>query len=502
MHGSTTPSVAEPTDVASQRRESRTLVAAMLAILLAVTGFQWWQLEASTAKVREETLAQARLRASEVAGAASEVIAILFRSVDIASRELVDAYLTTRGPAFEARVRQTIDRLPHNAVLQVAVIGADGYLVYSNLGMSERPFLGDREHFKVHLEEGADRFFISRPVLGRVSKQWSIQFSRPIRRQGQLAGVMVMSISPAYLHEAMVRLTLESGDSLAVLRGSGEVLARNRDQEAVLGKIKDAQAPYLQPASAASGSFIGRADTDGIERIYHWRQLDQYPIRVVLGLSSASALRPLDRLVSEARKGAILSAALLWSAVGAVALLIRLMGRHRLEREALEFVAMHDSLTGLHSRHALMEHLDHAIENAAARGTRLGVLYLDLDGFKPVNDQYGHGIGDEVLQAVAGRLKGCARKGDFPARIGGDEFVVVIDPLPHDGVLEGLHTRVAAALAAPLRVGDAQIQIGASLGLACYPEDGANADALLSAADRRMYEDKRSTYAERSGGLA
>ncbi len=475
----------------TRRADSGPLIAATLAILVGVTGLQWWQLESSTSRVREETLAQSRLRAKEVTGSAAELVGMLLLQVDVASRDLVRAYGSATGPSFDTQVRQVAERMPADSLLQVAVIDAQGYLAYSSLGMQERTFLGDREHFKVHLEQGEDRFFISKPVLGRVSKQWSIQFSRPIRKQGQLVGVLVMSISPAFLQASMARLTLQPDSALTVLRASGELLARNRDQEAALGKVADPKAPFLAPGANPTGHYVAHSTIDGVERIYQWQRLSQYPIYVVLGLSAAGTLQPLEELIGEARFRAVLSTALLWFAVVSVGLLLRRMGQQRQERQALEFAAMNDSLTGLHSRHALHLHLARAIEGAAARGGALGVLFVDLDGFKPINDRHGHGIGDEVLKVVAGRIRSHARHDDFPARLGGDEFVVVIDPLPQPDILEHLHARIAQSLEAPVVIGELQLEVRASFGLAFYPEDGDTADTLLDAADRRMYVDKR-----------
>ncbi len=473
------------------RAEARPLIAATLAILLAVTALQWWQLESSTRQVREETLAQVRLRATEVTGSAAELIDMLFLNADAASRDLVRAYASGPGLAFDTQVRHVAGRLPSNSLLQVAVIDADGYLAYSNLGVKERTYLGDREHFKVHLEKGEDRFFISKPVLGRVSKQWSIQFSRPIRKQDQLVGVLVMSISPAFLQESMARLALQPDTALAVLRASGELLARNRDLESALGKSADAKVPYLAPGAPPTGNFTARSSIDGVERMYQWQRLSLYPIYVVLGLSTTTALEPLDQLIREARFRTIVSTALLWGAVIVVAWLLRRMSRQRQEREALEYVAMNDSLTGLHSRHALHQRLTRAVGEAAIHGGKLGVLFFDLDGFKPINDRYGHAVGDEVLKAVAGRIRSHARRHDFPARLGGDEFVVVIDPLTDPALMESLHARIEQALQAPVVVGALRLEVRASFGLAFYPEDGASADALLDAADRRMYANKR-----------
>lgn len=494
-----------PTDPAAVERQSayRVLAGMALMVLLLVTGLQWWQLAYSTSRVREESLAQARLRAAEVTDVASEVIAMVFRSVDMTSRDLVRAYLESQDQTFGPRVQRAIDRLPPNAVLQAAIIDANGYLSYSNLGMSERVYLGDREHFKVHVDTPGHDFFISRPVMGRVSRQWSIQFSRAIRKGDKLLGVVVLSIDPKFLHDAVSRLTLEPGDSLSILRGTGELLARNTDAEGALGQILDTDAPYLRESQGPAGTYLVHDAADGqIERIVQWRRLERYPISVVLSQSTATTLGPVERLISEGRYRMLVGTAFLWGAVVVVGVMAQRINRQRSERAALEFVAMHDTLTGLHSRHSLMQRLDEALVRAQAQGAGLGVLYLDLDGFKPVNDRYGHAIGDEVLKCVAERLQESARREDLVARIGGDEFVVVIDPLKSVEALSLLRERITHSLQAPLQIGELRIPIHASIGMATYPDDGLSADALLNAADVEMYQHKSHSPLSRRAATA
>jgi diguanylate cyclase len=162
----------------------------------------------------------------------------------------------------------------------------------------------------------------------------------------------------------------------------------------------------------------------------------------------------------------------------------------RAERE-LEHRASHDPLTGLSNRHRLQCELQYAIAHAAQTGDGLAVLYLDLDGFKEVNDRGGHDIGDRLLREVAQRLQQGLRKGDLVARVGGDEFVALL-PGCHDAeaaraVADGLR----ACLGPPFTLPDGLFRLDASVGIACFPEDGSDPDTLLSHADRAMYAAKR-----------
>jgi diguanylate cyclase (GGDEF)-like protein/PAS domain S-box-containing protein len=161
----------------------------------------------------------------------------------------------------------------------------------------------------------------------------------------------------------------------------------------------------------------------------------------------------------------------------------------------LERSASTDPLTGLANRRGMEDRLERAmLETALDDGSALAVLFLDLDGFKQVNDQHGHAVGDQLLRRTAERLTARLRRGDLLARIGGDEFLVVLCGLaPATARHEA--TRVAAslaeALAAPFEVGGVTVQVGVSAGVSLFPEDAPDLRGLLHAADVRMYEAKR-----------
>lgn len=160
-------------------------------------------------------------------------------------------------------------------------------------------------------------------------------------------------------------------------------------------------------------------------------------------------------------------------------------------RRQLEHLAAHDPLTGLANRYRFQAVLEHALCEAHARRERFALVYLDLDGFKAANDALGHEGGDRVLREVAQRLRASLRQADLVARIGGDEFVVLLracrDPAGVRAVVRKLHD----ALAAPLRWEDGTITLRASAGVAIYPEDGHTPDVLLRHADQAMYAAKR-----------
>jgi diguanylate cyclase (GGDEF)-like protein/PAS domain S-box-containing protein len=154
-------------------------------------------------------------------------------------------------------------------------------------------------------------------------------------------------------------------------------------------------------------------------------------------------------------------------------------------REHLEFRVYHDPLTGLPNRAAFMERIERA------RDSRFTVGFLDLNGFKGVNDRFGHDAGDELLRQAAERLSTCLRAGDSVARLGGDEFTVFLPGVQSRDQTARLETRIAEAFSNPFTLRDeVSVHIGTSFGFAFYPEETQDTDELLRLADTRMYETK------------
>jgi diguanylate cyclase (GGDEF)-like protein/PAS domain S-box-containing protein len=150
-----------------------------------------------------------------------------------------------------------------------------------------------------------------------------------------------------------------------------------------------------------------------------------------------------------------------------------------------------DPLTGLANRRALERTLAGALARAAARGRVAAVLMLDLNGFKAINDSYGHAAGDAALREVARRLRRCVRERDLVARLGGDEFVVLLtDVGGSSGAAQEACERVDAALSAPIVLEQGEMTLRAAIGVATFPGDGADAPTLLAHADRAMYAAK------------
>ncbi len=160
------------------------------------------------------------------------------------------------------------------------------------------------------------------------------------------------------------------------------------------------------------------------------------------------------------------------------------------EEERLQYLATHDPLTNLPNRILFNDRLNQALARAQRNRRLVGLLFIDLDGFKAINDNFGHERGDHLLQAVARRLSGSVRHSDTVARVGGDEFTGLMEELTNVQSASGVAEKILASIGKPFQVGDNQILISASIGISIYPIDGGTGEILLRKADIALYRAK------------
>lgn len=159
------------------------------------------------------------------------------------------------------------------------------------------------------------------------------------------------------------------------------------------------------------------------------------------------------------------------------------------EKLALD-MAYHDPLTELNNKRYMEILFDQAAHQARGGHQQMAILYIDLDNFKPINDSAGHAVGDQVLQTVAKRLEKNSRANDICARIGGDEFVVIITQINKEQYVHNIASNLISALSAPITINQKAYQIGASIGISLFPKHGTKLDKLLQVADKAMYHIK------------
>jgi diguanylate cyclase (GGDEF)-like protein len=153
----------------------------------------------------------------------------------------------------------------------------------------------------------------------------------------------------------------------------------------------------------------------------------------------------------------------------------------------MRHLATHDALTNLPNRILFFDRLDQAITRAQRQNSKLAILFLDLDGFKTVNDQFGHATGDTTLQIVARRLESCLRQSDTVARMGGDEFTIILENITSPQDCEQVASKILEAIQEPIKFDTKQVQLSTSIGISIFPEDGEDGDLLTIHADAAMY---------------
>lgn len=373
-----------------------------------------------------------------------------------------------------------------DSLVQVSLIDEHGRLVASTVDPSPKPIdLSDREHFRVHEHENDDRLYISKPVLGRVSGHWTLQMTRRLNHpDGSFAGVVVVSEDPGYFTSDFYNnAALGRNGVIAVISDNGTVLARRTGiAERDSGTFT---ASGVYPISEhVSGTY--NDPIDGVKRIVSYRHIDGYPLGVLVGLSHADEFADYNHTRDVYLLMAMfVSLAMLSFFVVATGLIGKLLGR---EREMSQLV-QYDLLTGLPNRYATLQELRQEVSQPGNVG-RLAILFIDLDNFKTVNDTLGHNAGDIVLQMSAARLAEAVGTGGTLARIGGDEFVVIVKGDDIENRAIAIAEATSAAFTQPFEVRGSAFVLHASTGIALYAVAHESEIDLLKKADLAMYAAK------------
>ncbi len=268
-----------------------------------------------------------------------------------------------------------------------------------------------------------------------------------------------------------------AGDAFAVLRRSAVSLVL--------------QARSIAPVRATRGADAARAASTGVNAT------TAEAMAALERLLEAHVRRINERTLDQIRVGETLRTYVSWLLAGSVLVLLGLfavyrwaMSREREAQRRIEHMAHYDVVTGLPNRALLSDRLEQEVARARREASVFGVLMIDLDGFKEVNDRWGHAAGDRVLGIVGARARQCVRASDTVGRIGGDEFMAVLPDTSREGTL-AVAAKIVEALAQPYSLEQGEASLSASVGAGVFPADGADPEALRRAADAALYEAKR-----------
>jgi diguanylate cyclase (GGDEF)-like protein len=538
-----------------------------------------------------------QLRTIALQSAADETAALARAFAE--STERINAELDRSLLALRTAVLEKGDRLdladwvarqfpPDKMRIQVSTTDADGLTNRSTLPLPPEPIrIADREHFRVQLDPSRDVLFISKPVHGRVSGQWTLQYTRKfLGPTGEFAGLGVISAGCEDL--SRFYQTLEIGHGFIILAGlDGIVRAIGPVNHDIIGDDLSGDPGFASALTEPVGTFQAVTPWDGIKRIASFRQLQGYPLVVMVGfddervfrqyhsirdrsyaiaaamslislvlggfwtqqrlrstasrrmleltldnmsqgiamVDSATNVRVLNRRAVELlglpqdalgrlatpllgaagiidrsgaadpgddgrqellRHGRIIEAIRHWLPDGGQIHTFSDVTERRMAELRIRHLALHDPLTGLPNRVMLHERIAELLR--VPGGVRLGLICLDLDYFKAVNNTLGHDAGDWLLQEVSRRLLAAVGPAGLLARTGGDDFAILHQPDQAVESTEALACSVMACLAEPVNIGGTQFRLSASVGVALVPDDATTSADLLRYADTALYQ--------------
>lgn len=370
--------------------------------------------------------------------------------------------------------------------VQIAIIDERGMMITSSkmLYPPTPVDLSDREHFKVHAKAKTDRLFISKPLLGRASNQWSVQFTRPFfKRDGNFAGVIVVSLDPEFLTSYFSGLSLGSDGGLALVGEDGIVRAGAGIYKDLLGKPMPSVSQPGIDVAASSQARVHIRDVGGRPLASATRFGKDFPLDAIVTRSDAPQYASWLKKRRTYMVGAGVFTLLVLAVLGTS--IIRRRGYER----RLNYLARFDPMTDLPNRLEFSARLS-ALTADHRHPANFSIFMIDLDEFKAINDTYGHPIGDALLLAAGKRLRRNVRSSDIVARLGGDEFAIIQPHQATGNAADTLAPRLCKIMAEPYDIEGVRIECNASIGIATNSDAFQDDDHLMRSADLALYAAK------------
>ena len=267
-------------------------VTGALAAVLVACGAYWWLLLAQQQEQTTFAETQTELRATHIARTLAAQMETLMGGLEYLARSLAVLHEHDPQHTFQLAATDALASFPPGSILQIAVTDSSGRIVYSSLSPDSATLgtsIGDRPHFQAHTLETEKRLYISRPTLGRVSGQWSVQVSYPISQGNRFGGVVVLSINPDYLSNNLRDVFTQGNDAALLLRADGAYLARSHGQKEAMALNVPADREFMRYPERTSGRYQVAAPIEDVHRFYAWQRLAHYPLA---SASGSAATRP------------------------------------------------------------------------------------------------------------------------------------------------------------------------------------------------------------------
>jgi diguanylate cyclase (GGDEF)-like protein len=449
--------------------------------------FVWHSHEATETETRRLTENYGTILEEDVIGYLNKIDLTLLNVVDELHRQLRQGGIKPRE--IETFLKRQDSYIPETYGLRISndvgdIIHAVSFVKGANVSIADRQqFIQLRDHSKIGL-------FIGKPVTGRISLKPAFAMARRYDKpDGSFGGVIFVGVPVEYFIKIFARLDLGEQGGIG-LWDKTTLFARytKTDPESAKNGVttpSPQHKAYLE-SGVTHAFYQARSSIDGILRGTHFRKVGEHPLYLIVSLADQDYLAEWRRntwlvgvLVGLFMVGSIFVARLAYHNITL----------RRKAEDTMRQLAYRDMLTDLPNRVSLHAALEIAIEAWKVEKTPFAVVMMDLDGFKPVNDTYGHDAGDEVLRVVGARLMKVNRPSDIAARLGGDEFAIVLNGCQNLDVASEIAQRFIDAIFQPIRLRDtdATVKIGASAGVAHITSVDANAEALMKNADSALY---------------
>lgn len=472
--------------------EPRVLIAAVTVIILVAFWTVTWQVMENERERAQQVAAET---VPEIADTYEARILRALRRIET-TLELVRHSLEGASASAVLGDLRSENLLPKSLIFRVTILNAQGEALASTAD-------GSGQQVSLRNEVGTllnnDGMVISKPSRNRETGEWRLSFGLGVDGLSSGASRAVVVSVPAFYFVSDYETEAMGEDGVLALVGTDGVTRVRRNGESITAGSKIAVDTLLTPEQADNASAPTPVTPwQGTEHYVAARKLFDYPLAVVVGLSRAEQLKPVaERGTDYVVRAAVASVGIL--VVMAVWIYLsrqlqKARGRVFEERMAhtreVEYMAFHDDLTGLANRAFFMQLLVQAVQQAQRYEHKLAVLFLDMDGFKAINDSLGHDAGDELLREAAGRLNANLRGSDVVARMGGDEFVIFLPEVGDREAAAIVAQKVLAAVASPFTLRECLCSVSVSIGIALFPEDGESEQDLLKNADQAMFRAK------------
>ncbi|RDS84098.1 bifunctional diguanylate cyclase/phosphodiesterase [Dyella psychrodurans] len=447
-------------------------------------------------QMRRDAMSQARDATENLASSLEKETERNLDVFQLAMREVATSIKTPTLLRLPLDVRQlvafsTISDAKELGTLS-ATDAAGNFILDSRSPVPRKLNVSDQDYFQVQQQSRDIGLYLSKPFIPKTgdSRQPTIALSLRLEKEdGQFAGIVAGTLRLNYFHDMFKDAILGQHGTITLLRTDGTVLMRQPYHPGDVGSTLAGGHSFLPLVQSDQGSYVDVAVLDHIERQYSFKRIGKYPLIVVVGFATEDIYAGWHRrAVAIGAVTVVIDVLSIWLSLMFASLL-----RRRLEMESqLQQLAWFDSLTGLPNRIQLQREAGRILAHAKQNASDFATLFIDLDRFKRVNDTQGHAVGDEVLREIAERLRKHVHTGDSISRLGGDEFLAILQDCD---VLKAMHVaeRILHTVREPIALDskrDTRITISTSIGIAMYPYDGLNIDVLLRNADMAMYQAK------------